>query len=127
MTVNEYSYVTVELMDWFDMINAHLNPFAEPVGFGNVDIVYRDWDGSFHGTAGLRDPDYFPSPSDGDDSGDTDISFDPEKPDPTDPPEPTDPPAPTEPPVPTPGVIPTPPPETPSPIGDGSSGETQLG
>lgn len=127
VTVNEYSYVTVELMDWFDMINAHLNPFAEPVGFGNVDIVYRDWDGSFHGTAGLRDPDYFPSPSDGDDSGDADISFDPEKPDPTDPPEPTDPPAPTEPPVPTPGVIPTPPPETPSPIGDGSSGETQLG
>ncbi len=80
VTLNEYSYVTVELMDWFEMINAHLNPFSEPVGFGNVDIVYRDWDGSFHGTAGLRDPSYFPSPSDDEDEGNADISFEPETP-----------------------------------------------
>lgn len=61
VNLNEYSYVTCEIRDWFDLINAHLNPFAEPVGFGNVDIIYRDWDGTFHGTAGMRDPDYFPT------------------------------------------------------------------
>lgn len=128
VTLNEYSYVTVEIMDWLDMINAYLNPFDEPVGFGNVDIVYRDWDGSFHGTAGLRDPSYFPSPYDEEESGDADVSFDTDKPEGSDTPEPSDPPESGESPLPSesPDVTPAPKPVTPEPPESGGD-STQLG
>ena len=61
VTLNEYSYVTVEIRDWLDMINLALNPYEEAVGWGNVDIVYRDWDGTYHGTCGLRGAWYYPT------------------------------------------------------------------
>lgn len=133
VTLNEYSYVTCEIRAWFDMINAHLNPFSEPVGFGNVDIVYRDWDGTYHATAGLRDPGYFPTAEEiaaaklaqqeaerarqeaeeAAQSG-NDKPEQPEEPVPTAPPPPTPTPAPEA-------------PEQPEPIGEGDSGEAQLG
>lgn len=63
--LHDYSYVTVELYDWIQMVNRYINPYEEAVGYGNVDIIYRNPDGSFHGTAGILDPGYFipPSPS----------------------------------------------------------------
>lgn len=39
--VQNLSYTFVELYDWLDMINEHLNPYTTPITAANVDIVYR--------------------------------------------------------------------------------------
>ena len=39
--VRGLSYTFVQLYDWLDMINAHLNPYTTPITAANVDIVYR--------------------------------------------------------------------------------------
>ena len=39
--VQGLSYTFVQLYDWLDMINAHLNPYTTPITAANVDIVYR--------------------------------------------------------------------------------------
>lgn len=129
VTLNEYSYVTVEIMAWFDMVNEHLNPFEEPVGYGNVDIVYKDWDGSYHGTRGLRDPSYFPTAADiaaarraeQEAAEDVEVEY-PEMPEETYPVSPV--PKPTE--VPEPKGTPQPE-ETPEPIGEADKTEAALG
>ena len=142
--LREYSYVTCEIMDWFDMINAHLNPFSEPVGFYNVDIVYRDWDGSYHATRGLVDPGYFPTPEElaeaellaeleaeeaarkaEEAAKQAEETENPEEPTPTETPAPTE--APVPPSDPQPQELPETPPAQPEPIGEGDSGEAQLG
>ena len=62
--LNDLSYVTVEISDWLKLVNECLNPYDEQVGYGNVDIVYRNWDGTYHGTAGLRGSWYYPTAED---------------------------------------------------------------
>ena len=57
-TVSGYSYAVLELEPWLRLVNESLNPFDTPIGWQNVDLVYRSGDG-FAGTAGLQDPDYY--------------------------------------------------------------------
>lgn len=53
-----YSYVTLDVDQWLEMVNELLNPFNVPITRNNVDIVYcTPW--GYEGTQGLRDPDYY--------------------------------------------------------------------
>ncbi len=59
--ISGYSYQVLDLPAWLDLVNQRLNPFDTPIGWENVDLVYRSG-GGFAGTAGLRDPAYYEDP-----------------------------------------------------------------
>jgi LCP family protein required for cell wall assembly len=62
-TISGYSYAVLELEPWLRLVNECLNPFDTPIGPQNVDLVYPSG-GSFAGTAGLQDADYYrPKPA----------------------------------------------------------------
>ena len=48
-----YSYAFLNLHDWVDMVNERLNPYAEPITEGNLDVVYL-MNGSAHCTTALK-------------------------------------------------------------------------
>ena len=39
-TVHELSYTFLDLYDWLELVNGHLNPYAQPVTEGQLDLVY---------------------------------------------------------------------------------------
>jgi len=60
-TVHGYSYALVDVSDWLQLLNEHLNPYETDVGWGNVDIVYLSG-GNFYGTAPLNGSWYYEKP-----------------------------------------------------------------
>jgi hypothetical protein len=60
--VQGYSYAVIDVSDWLQMINLHLNPYDNEVGWGNVDIVYLSG-GRFYGTAPLKGSWYYDTPA----------------------------------------------------------------
>ena len=50
--VGGFSYVTVSLPEWLQMVNDCLNPYSEPVTEKNVNILTRDERGELYGTNG---------------------------------------------------------------------------
>lgn len=40
-----YSYAVILVYDWLEMINEHLNPYSEPLTFGNINVMYSDYFG----------------------------------------------------------------------------------
>ena len=54
-----YSYAVPRLDEWLTMINEDLNPFEEPIGAWQLNMVYCDWMGNYHGTNGLDGEWYF--------------------------------------------------------------------
>ena len=106
--VRGLSYTFVQLYDWLDMINAHLNPYTTPITAANVDIVYRSG-GAICCTGELRGAWYYQDTSaEPEETPPADVIIDPsptpEEPTPS--PEPSD-----EPAEPTPEPEPTPTPE----------------
>ncbi len=57
-TVAGYSYVLLNLWPWLDLVNAHLNPYDLPIGYTDVDVVYRNEYGVAC-TATLQDESYY--------------------------------------------------------------------
>lgn len=99
--VHSLSYTFVELYDWLDMINAHLNPYTTPITAANVDIVYRSG-GSICCTGELRGAWYYQeSAAEPAETPPADVTIVPE-PSETPSPEPTDAPEPPPSPEPTP-------------------------
>ena len=98
--VHSLSYTFVELYDWLDMINAHLNPYTTPITAANVDIVYRSG-GSICCTGELRGAWYYQeSAAEPAETPPADVTIVPESsetpsPEPTDAPEPPPSPEPT--------------------------------
>lgn len=106
--VRGLSYTFVQLYDWLDMINAHLNPYTTPITAANVDIVYRSG-GAICCTGELRGAWYYQDTSaEPEETPPADVIVEPSpSPDePTPSPEPSD-----EPAEPTPEPEPTPTPE----------------
>ena len=99
--VQGLSYTFVQLYDWLDMINAHLNPYTTPITAANVDIVYRSG-GSICCTGELRGAWYYQeSAAEPAETPPADVTIVPE-PSETPSPEPTDAPEPPPSPEPTP-------------------------
>ena len=46
------SYVLAEPEAWLAMLNESLSPYVRPLGWENLDLVYRD-EAGFHATSGL--------------------------------------------------------------------------
>ncbi len=56
--IHGYSYVTLAVDNWLEMVNELINPYNTDVTWGDVDIVfYTAW--GVDGTQGVRDPDYY--------------------------------------------------------------------
>ncbi len=47
-----FSYGTVLVDEWMEMLNEYLNPYDQPIGLEDVDIIYRDENGSLCTTSG---------------------------------------------------------------------------
>ena len=56
-----YSYAVPRLWEWLEMVNEDLNPYDTPVGYGNVDIVYRSG-AAYKATTGLQGAWYYEDP-----------------------------------------------------------------
>ena len=56
--VNDISYTFLDLYDWLEMVNAHLNPSPTPVGEGQLDLVYLH-NGAVSCTTAIRGVSYF--------------------------------------------------------------------
>lgn len=56
--VHELSYTFLELYDWLEMVNEKLNPYAQPVTEGQLDLVYL-YGGNVCCTAQIRGIGYF--------------------------------------------------------------------
>lgn len=57
-TIYKYSYAVINLDDWVQMINEHLNPYNTPVTADNLDVVYNTPYG--YGCTGVMyDPGYY--------------------------------------------------------------------
>ena len=85
--INGYSYVTLSIGSWLDMVNEYLNPFEELVTWDRVDVVYSTPSG-YACTRILQDPDYYQltadTAADGDGGGeDPQPTAGPEEPTPT--------------------------------------------
>jgi LCP family protein required for cell wall assembly len=57
-TISGYSYAVLNAEDWLALVNQRLNPYADPIGLANVDLVYRRGD-RIVGSAELRDAAYY--------------------------------------------------------------------
>lgn len=51
---NWYSYVSIYVDEWLEMINEHLNPFDYDITINDVDILTRNANGSIYATSGTR-------------------------------------------------------------------------
>ena len=56
--LNELSYAVISLDDWMAMLNEYINPFTEPMTYGNVNIVFKNYFG-YGCTGGFTDPAFF--------------------------------------------------------------------
>jgi hypothetical protein len=56
--VHELSYTFLDLYDWLEMVNEKLNPYAQPVTEGQLDLVYL-YGGNVCCTAQIRGIGYF--------------------------------------------------------------------
>ena len=56
--VNEISYTFLDLYNWLEMVNAHLNPGSTPIGEGQLDLVYLH-NGAVSCTTAIRGISYF--------------------------------------------------------------------
>ena len=62
-TLQDYSYaVPKDLEDWLEIINTKLSPFDTTIYEGNLNMIYEDWQGKYHGTAGIQGEWYFEEP-----------------------------------------------------------------
>lgn len=59
--VNAASYVCLNVNEWLELVNAHFNPYSEPVTTANVDIIYYSTSaGGYVATSGVvRGPGFF--------------------------------------------------------------------
>ena len=57
-TVHGVSYVTIEVVEWLEMINTYINPFDVNIEAGNLNILTRDSMGRLYATSGLYGGDY---------------------------------------------------------------------
>lgn len=60
--ISGYSYAVIDLYPWLDMVNTYLNPYDSEVGYGNVNIVYRDG-GGYAATTSLLGAWYYAAPA----------------------------------------------------------------
>lgn len=51
-SVGGFSYVTIDIDGWLDVVNTQLNPWSKDVTVDNVDILTRDSSGSLYATTG---------------------------------------------------------------------------
>lgn len=61
-TLCGYSYAVVELYPWMEMLNSCLNPYDTPIGYGNLDLVYRINEEQYFATTELRGAWYYEKP-----------------------------------------------------------------
>lgn len=47
-----FSYGTVLVDEWLEMLNEHLNPYDQPITLEDVDLIYRDENGNLCATSG---------------------------------------------------------------------------
>ena len=54
----DLSYAVISLDEWVEMLNEYLNPFSEPLTYGNLDVVFKNYFG--YGCTGFpQDPIFF--------------------------------------------------------------------
>ena len=56
--LRDYSYAVCRVWDWLPLVNEHLNPTGEDLGWGNVDLVYYNGE-KYAGTQGYLAEDWY--------------------------------------------------------------------
>ncbi len=63
LTISGCSYILLQPEPWLELVNSCLNPYEDPIGGENLDLIYRAGNGVAC-TGVLRDPGYFrPAPA----------------------------------------------------------------
>lgn len=51
--IQNYSYAVPHIDEWLEMLNSSINPLNRDIGYGDLDIVFCGWGGSYGATTGL--------------------------------------------------------------------------